>query len=197
MVVTKQVRSLLQLADALKKLPAVFRGKATEGEIEELYEILTDYDFYVEQDELREQKNTKEALHKILSQEVTNKQILSQANKELKDEGLNPVGKLTGYDILEIAKELRRKTFCVQKCGPENCPFKGLVYHLIHTPVGIFAVERFCTPYYRYMLRKEIGELAGRRISQIHDKYGSLEDLDVKTLKEIKEVLNRSRRREE
>jgi len=197
MVVTEQVRSLLQLADALMRLSSVFQGKVSKEEIEELYEILTDYDFPIDREELKEQTNVKEALHQILTREVTSKQVLSIANKELKDEGLNPVEKLTGYDILEIAKELRRKAFCVQKCDPENCPHKGFIYRLIHTPAGIFAVKRFCTPYYKYTIRREIEELAGRKISQIMEKHGRLEDLDIKTLKEIREALRKTRRKEE
>jgi len=197
MVATEQVRSLLQLADALMRLPAVLRGKAAGDEIEELYKVLREYEFPISREELKEQKNIKEALYQIMTRPIENKQVLSLANKELQDEGLKPVESLTGYGILEIVKELRRKMYCLQKCDPENCPYGGMIYKLIHTPNGIFAIHRICSPFYKRMIIRDIEDLAGRKISQIMEKYGRLEDLDFKTLKEIREALRKTRRREE
>ena len=192
-----EVQSLTHLADTLRKLVGVVRGKLSQDEIDEIYAVLKDYNYPITRDELKRSLNVKETLNSLLSRTFFNREILSIANKELKDEDMPPAENLTGYDILEMADEIRRKAFCVQKCNPETCPFKGFIYRLLHTPAGVFKVRRLCTPYYKYMLRREIEELAGKKITQILEKYGNLEDLDISTLKEIREALRKTRRKEE
>lgn len=112
----------------------------------------------------------------VLSKEDSSPALLKAVNAVLREYKIEPVEKVSGYDLLTMDLVLQREKVCAKCTRPDACPFKGDKPILERTSTGIHATYVWCARYYRVHLMKEIEELAGKEVPGL-EKY-SLSDLE-------------------